>query len=265
MGLLILAATAAPVGGYLNGLKAIPVVLVLLAWAKALSWADKDAEAARLKRDLINVGLMGGFIGGFALFIILPNFFIAFLALLAVIGVEAGVYLQMRKAAVGLGDLKGDFKKWVQGMGRPPKEVEEIAGAVQIVGSNGSLLPAPKINTPEAESYNGIQSLLTDPMVNNADVIDMAPSETGLTVKYSVDGVTYTGASVSKTLGAAVVAYLKAASGLDMGELRKPQKGNIKLNVNGKRREMQFETKGSTAGEYAQVYRRCQKASRLQS
>jgi len=165
-------------------------------------------------------------------------------------GVEAGVYLQMRSAAVGLADLKGDFKNWINSLGRGPKEVKEITGAVQIVGSHGHLLPAPKAQTPEAESYSGIQSLLTDPLVNNADVIELGPSENGYTAKYSVDGVTYTGASVSKTVGGAVIAYLKAAAGLDMGELRKPQKGSLKLNVNGKRREMQMETKGSTAGEF---------------
>jgi general secretion pathway protein E len=252
MGLHILAA-APPIGNYLNGLKAIPVVLVLLAWAKALSWVDKDTEAARMKREMINTAMMGGFILGFALFIFLPNFFIAFLAMLAVVGVEAGVYLQMRKAAVGLGDLKGDFKAWVKGLGGKPKEVQEVAGAVQIVGANGSLLPPPKANTPEAESYNGIQSMLTDPMVNNAEVIDIGPTEAGLTVRYTVDGVSYTGASVSKTLGASVIAYLKAAAGLDLGEVRKPQKGTLKLNVNSKRREVQLETKGSTAGEYARL------------
>jgi general secretion pathway protein E len=250
MGLLILAADV-PVGGYLNGLKAIPVVIVLLAWANALSWVDKDTEAAHMKRDLINSGLMAGFILGFALFIALPNFFIAFLAMLVVVGIEAGVYLSIRKSAVGLGDLKGDFRAWIKSIGREPAPVAEVVGAVQIVGGNGALLPAPKANTPEAESYQGIQSLLTDPLTNNADVIDLYPSEPGVTAKYSVDGVTYTGASISKTVGAAVIAYLKAAAGLDIGEVRKPQRGSLKLNVNGKRREMQVETKGSTAGEYA--------------
>ncbi len=251
MGLHILAATMPATGQYLNGLKVIPVILVLLAWARALSWADKDAEAVRLNRNALNISMMGGFILGFALFIYLPNFFLAFGALLVVCGIEAGVYLQMRKAVAGLSDLKGDFKAWVGSLGGKPKEVQEIAGAVQIVGGNGSLLPAPKPNTPEAESYNGIQSLLTDPMTNNAEIIDLAPSESGLSVKYVVDGVSYNGASVSKGIGTSVIEYLKAAAGLDLAELRKPQKGTIKLNINGKRREMLFETKGSTAGEYA--------------
>jgi type IV pilus assembly protein PilB len=250
MGLHFLAASDVPVGQYLNGLKFIPVVIVLLIWAKALTWVDKDAEVARLPRDMINIGLMLGLIAGFAAFFFLPNFFIALLALLAVPCVEAGVYLSMRKKTVGLKDLRGDFKNWIRSFGRDAKPVEEIAGAVQIVGPNG-LLPAPKADSPEAESYNGIQTMLTDPLTNNAEVIEIGPVEGGVVVKYSVDGVTYTGASVSKTLGSAAIAYLKAAAGLDMGEVRKPQKGTLKLNVNGKKKELQLETKGSTAGEFA--------------
>ena len=161
MGSAILASV--PAGDYVSGIKVIPVVLILLAWVRALSWVDKDAEAARLNRDGINSALLGGLIVAFALFLLVPNFFIAFIVLLAVIGVEAGIYLSMRKKAVGLSDLKTDFKAWVKSMGREKKEVEEIAGAVQIVGANGSLLPAPRPQTPEAESYNGIQKLLTDP------------------------------------------------------------------------------------------------------
>lgn len=250
MGLHMLAVSM-PVGQYLNGLKVIPLVLVLLVWARALSWADKDTEAARMPRDIINTFMMAGFILAFALFIFLPSFIIAFLALIAVAGVEAGVYLQMRKASVGLADLRGDFKAWIKSLGGKPKEVAEVAGLVQIVGSNGALLPAPKANTPEAESYGGIQSMLTDPLINNAEVIDVGPSENGLSIKYVVDGVSYNGASVPKPVGTAAIAYLKAAAGLDLAEVRKPQRGTLKLNVNGRRRELQLDTKGSTAGEYA--------------
>src|SRR5262249_38605214 len=145
--------------------------------------------------------------------------------------VEAGVYLLIRKQQVGLGDLGDQFKGWVRGLGGKPKEVKEIAGAVQLVGPGGSLLPAPEPDTPEAESYNGMQKMLTDPLENHAEIIEISPAEGGQLVKYLVDGVVYNGASVTKALGGAVVSYLKAAAGLDIGEVRKPQTGTLKLNI----------------------------------
>ena len=42
--------------------------------------------------------------------------------------------------------------------------------------------------------------MLTDPLENNAEVIEITPAESGHVVKYLVDGVVYTGASVSKQL-----------------------------------------------------------------
>lgn len=252
MGLHLLATSDVFAGDYLSWIKAIPVLVILLAWARALSWADKDAVEARMPRDAINSGMMAGLVIAFAAFVLLPApYVVGLAAILVVVGVEAGVYLSMRNKAVGLKDLKGDFVLWVKSVGRKPREVEEVAGAVQLVGADGKLLPAPKANAPEAESYEAIQRMLTDPLNNNADVIEVAPGEGGSTVKYSVDGVSYTGSSVGKTLAADAMVYLKAAAGLDIGEVRKPQKGGLKLNINGKRKEMSLETKGSTAGEFA--------------
>ena len=252
MGLHLLAAGQVPTGDYVSGLKVIPVVIVVLAWARLLTWADKDALAAHMPREKINSGLLGGLVVGFFAFLAIPNFWLALPALLAVAGVEAIVYLQMRKARVGSNaDLKDEFRAWLRSMGGKPKQTEEIVGAVQLVGGNGQLLPAPKKQTPEAEAYEGIQRMLTDPLTNEADQIDLRPSEAGATVKYAVDGVSYDGASVSKNIAADALVYLKAAAGLDVGEVRKPQKGGIKLNINGKRREMRLETHGSTAGETA--------------
>ena len=250
MGLQMLAA-AVPTGDYVSGLKVIPVVIVVLIWARLLTWVDKDALAAHMPRDLINTGLMAGLILGFAVFLIVPNFLIALPSMIAVAGVEAAVYLQMRKAKVGLGDLRGEFRTWVKSFGGKPKEVEEISGAVQLVGADGALLPAPKKDTPEAEAYDGIQKMLTDPLTNGADVIEIAPADAGAAVKYAVDGVTYDGASVNQNVAADALVYLKAAAGLDVGEVRKPQKGAIKLNINGKRKELRLETRGNTAGESA--------------
>jgi type II secretory ATPase GspE/PulE/Tfp pilus assembly ATPase PilB-like protein len=250
MGLHMLAA-AVPTGNYVNGLKVIPVVVVLIVWLRLMTWVDKDTLANNMPRERINTGLMGGVVIGFAAFLFLPTFLIAFATLVAVAGVEAIVFLQYRKQKMGLGDLRGEFNNWIASIRGAPAEVEEIAGAVQLVGTDGQLLPAPKKDAPEAEAYEGIQKMLTDPLTNSADEVLIAPAEGGAAVKYTVDGVTYQGASVTKAVSADALVYLKAAAGLDAAEVRKPQKGSLKLNINGKRREMRLETRGSTAGESA--------------
>ena len=250
---MLAAAPTVATGGYVDGLKVIPVVVVLLIWLRLLTWVDKDTLAQNMARDQINSGLMAGVGRGRGpVFFLLPNFFLAFGVLVAAAAVEAGVYLQVRKQKVGSNaDIGRDFNAWVRSFGGKPKEVEEISGAIQLVGPDGKLLPAPKKETPEAEAYDGIQRLLTDPLNNNADVIELGPTENGTVVKYAVDGVNYDGASISKNLAADALVYLKAAAGLDVGEVRKPQKGTIKLNMASKRKDYRLETRGSTAGESA--------------
>src|SRR5687767_4638785 len=94
------------VGGYVSVWKTIPVLLVLLVWARLLTWADKDAPAAHLPRVPLNVSFLGGLILAFALFFFLPNFFLALDVVVLVFAVEAGVYLTLRHKRVDLADLQ---------------------------------------------------------------------------------------------------------------------------------------------------------------
>ena len=101
------------VGGYVSPLKTIPVLLVLLLWARLLTWVDKDSPAAHLPREGLNVAFLGGLVVGFGLFFFLPTFLIAFPVLLFVMAVEFGAYLIIRHQKVGLADLKVQFNDWI--------------------------------------------------------------------------------------------------------------------------------------------------------
>src|ERR1043165_4584112 len=106
MALSLLPLAVAEGGGYLNVWKALPVLVILFLWARMLTWVDKDAEAAYLPREAINGSFMGGALLSFALFFILPNFWICLGVLLFFLLAEAGTYLIIRNKKVGLADLK---------------------------------------------------------------------------------------------------------------------------------------------------------------
>ena len=108
----IVAAAAVEGGGYISLIKIVPPLLVLAAWGRLLTWADKDAVDAHLPRIPLNLAFLSGMAGAFALFFLLPGgFIVGFVALLLVFGVEAGVYLMLRQKRVGLGDLKVQFNE----------------------------------------------------------------------------------------------------------------------------------------------------------
>ena len=61
-------------GGYISAWKLIPLLVVVLIWARLMTWADNDAEAAHLPRIPFNVSFLAGLILAFFLFLYLPNF-----------------------------------------------------------------------------------------------------------------------------------------------------------------------------------------------
>jgi len=251
MGLAFVAAVE--VGGYVSALKALPVLLVLLLWARLLTWIDKDAPAAHLPRDGINLGFLAGMIAGFALFFFLPTFLIAFSALLFLLIIEAGVYLGLRHQKVGLTDLKAQFQEWLASFKGGEKKVKEQPNQVQIVVKGGSVLPPPDADSMERPAFDALQTALMEPLRKNAEQVDLAPSENGSVLKYMVDGVSYRGSTVERGVAANAVMMLKSAAGLDVEDRRKPQRGTIKLGMEGRRTEFRIDTAGSTAGEYLRL------------
>src|SRR5260221_11720370 len=134
---------AAPVGGgYVSTLKVIPALVILVVWARLLTWADKDAPAAHLPRITFNLANISGMMVASALFFLLATFWVSFAVLLVAAGIESGAYLTVRKKTVGLEDLDKQFKTWLKSF-KGKKAVKTVAGAVQVFSKEGKPLPVP--------------------------------------------------------------------------------------------------------------------------
>ena len=241
------------VGGYVSALKTIPVILVLLLWARLLTWVDKDAPAAHLPRAAFNAGFLGGMILAFCLLLFLPGYVIAFPAFLAIMLIEAAIYLSIRKKHVGLGDLKSQFNEWLASFKKEKKAGADLPNQVQIINKEGGQVTPPDSEDPKRPAYDALQNALIEPLRKGSEQIDISPADTGAAVKYSVDGVPYRGATIDRGLAPVVAEFLKQAANLDVNDRRKPQRGALKLGMEGKRAEYRLDTAGSTAGEYMRL------------
>lgn len=237
------------VGGYINVWKLIPLLIVVLIWARLLTWADKDAPSVFLPRIPINTGLFAGMLLGLVLFFVLPGFAVALTVLVFIMLLEIGVYLFMRKQKTGLGDLQLQFKNWIGSFGGKAKAVEAPAGDVLLIDKSGNGIAAPTAEDPNRPAYDSVQLFFTEPLRRFAEEIQLAPNENGWGVRYSVDGVPYNGATIDKNAATAAIQYVKPLAGLDMNERRKPQSGTLKVTVDGKRHELAIQTRGSSTGE----------------
>jgi general secretion pathway protein E len=184
----------------------------------------------------------------------LPGFAIAITVLCVIVLAEGGAYLFIRNQKVGLGDLNKQFNSWVASFKGKGREIEAPPGDVLLIGKNGNSIAAPASDDPSRAAYDAVQSVLTEPLRKFAEFVELRPSpEGGWQTRFSVDGVTYAGAKLSRESAAAAVDYIKQTAGLNAAEKRKPQSGNMKVSVDGKRRDLVIQTAGSTTGEQLKV------------
>lgn len=254
---LLAAVSAEPVagGGYVSIFKAVVALLILLAWARLLAWADEDAPVAHMPRIPLNIGNLFGLIVAFAIFFLIPgtfSFWIGVPILLIGIAVEIAVYLNIRKKIVGLADLRKQWNEYRAG--NKGKKKEETGPGEVVLMTKAGPVPAPDPTSPDKPAYDAAQLALTDPLKKGADQIDIdARAEGGASIKYIVDGVSYTGQVIDRVAGSSAISYVKGLAGMDVEERRKPQTGAMKLQIGQWKREVKVQTAGNTAGEYLRM------------
>jgi type II secretory ATPase GspE/PulE/Tfp pilus assembly ATPase PilB-like protein len=240
-----------PTGPYINGYLVIPFLIILLIWAKLLTWIDKDAPACRLPRQMMNAGMWGGLVAGVFLFLMLPMGAVGgFSIFVGILIVEMGVYLGLRHQKVGLGDLTVQFKGMLQSKGKKEKKEAKIAaGQIVIVNKAGVPMPQPDPQVPERQQFDAAQLVLRDPMRRGSERIELTVNNDGGTVTYLVDGFQYDGPALDRNAAAGAIGFFKFVAGLDATEKRKPQVGPFKTVLDNVKREMQVKTRGSSSTE----------------
>lgn len=243
------------VGPFASGYKILALFIASLLWWRLLTWIDKDAPAARLPRELVNLGSVGAYALAFVLFLFLPGFWLAFSVFLVVLLASVGVYLAVRNQQVGLKDLGAELKsiKLFSGGEKTKKKKkgasEEISATVVLATRDGRAMHQPEDEAPERPAFDALQAMLADPLRRGMEKLDLAPQDASMVTQYWVDGVMYAGSQFNKTIATSAIHILKRLAGLDINEKRKPQSGTIQVILDGKRKDIEVQTAGSTVGE----------------
>ena len=244
---------AVPVGGYISIYKVVTMLVLSLVWWRLLAWIDKDAPAARLPREAVNLGTVGTHIAAWVLVLLLPGFWMALAVFVVLMLASFGAYLGMRNAQVGLKDLKTEIKEiklFGGGSGKKKKaDIDEVPGLVGLAGKDGKPWRQPEQDNPERPIYDIVQLMMTEPLRRGMDRLELTPIEGAMLTQYWVDGVVYNGGQFNRNGAAGAITSLKRLARLDVEEKRKPQMGTIQVSIDGKRHELQVHTAGSTAGE----------------
>jgi len=247
---------------YMNLFKIIPVVALLLGWAAAIQWVDRDTDVVKTKREQWNVIVIsGGLVGYFALFVPPwhgPLFLvgIGFWLLLAGGAIVAYVVHRNGRVIPSARVLTIDhFKRSVLGSGKK-KAIKNKGQRVRIEDHKGNYVERP--DEPElVYEYDAAQDFLHDVLWRRALDVDILAGKEVYRVVYRIDGVpTERPGGIPIEDGERLFRFLKRNAGLNIEEIRRPQTGKMKMGLlSATDTEVtEVHSSGTTAGERLRLH-----------
>lgn len=238
---------------YINPVFVGIAFLLTLAWVKFASWINGDLKQLTDQNLVAWQSALLGSVGlNTLLWILVPNFAIALIANVLIIGGVFGYYYRVRTAQLGpppnpLEMLSGKIGNTAQ-----QRQVKKSASqlALSYLGKSGRLAPLPKTDDP---AYNGVvlmDNLILQAMEARAQRIDLVPSEQAYDVIYTTDGVGYPQSGMQRSTAEPIIQSVKLITGLSLEERRRPQKGELVIqDAAHTRTPLVVRTSGTTAGE----------------
>ena len=246
-------------GGYFNLFKIGVVIALLLGWAGASQWIDRDTHRVKTKREQWNVIVMSGaVVGAFVLFV--PPwkgwlmFFVGLVLCLLIAGGAILAYVIHRNGRVAAGRRVltiRHLQRLMKSRGQS-KIVADKGQRVRIFDSAGKDVTLP--NEPEERlDYQATQDFLFELLWRRSSDADILAGRERYRIVYRIDGVvTEKNEGLSAEEGERVFRYLKKVAGLNVAEIRRPQLGHIRAGLLGASADpgkTTVQTSGTTQGE----------------
>lgn len=244
---------------YFNPFKMLTVLVLLLLWALAAEWVDKDTNTVKTKREQWNMIVLGGGLVGFLVLIVPPwqgpLFFAGVATWIAFAGGGLFAYIMHRNGRVipAARVMTVDhFKRLLRGDQTKKAVGKDKGQRVRIADHEGEYV-TPPVDPDARIDYEVAQDFLYDALWRRASDLDMVVGKDACRVVYRIDGVaTEKPDPVTAEDADRLVRYLKQLAGLNTKEIRRPQKGKIKaalLSQAGDVGPTEVYTSGSTTGE----------------
>ncbi len=245
--------------GYINFVKVGVVLLLLLGWAAAAQWIDRDTDVVKTKREQWNlIVLAGAMVAYFVLFI--PPwsgglFVLGLTFWLLIAGGSMLAYVVHRNGRV-VPDARiltlGHAKRLAL-RGKEGKQSRSEKGLrVRISDHGGKFVESPR-DAEEARAFHAVQDFLHDMLWRRAADVEMVAGKEKYRLVYRIDGVAVERPEgLPPDDGERMFRYFKKLAGLNVEEIRRPQSGRIQaalLSHEGDPPYAEVRTSGTTAGE----------------
>jgi type II secretory ATPase GspE/PulE/Tfp pilus assembly ATPase PilB-like protein len=248
-----------------NPLKILAVILLTFGWAAVAQWIDKDTDAVKTKREQWNfIAMAGALVGFFALLFVPlwqgPLFFAGVAVWLAIAGGAVFLYIMHRNGRVTPNArvlTPAHFKRLLAGGPKKARKGKSKGHRVRVENHEGKFVEPPD-DLAEFEEYEAAQDFLYDVLWRRASDVDVLAGKEKYRVVYRVDGVaTENKEGLTPEVGERVFRFLKRVGGLNVEEIRRPQRGRVEIHLlaeTDKSGKTEVITSGTTAGERLQLH-----------
>ena len=244
------------VGGFLAWWKILILGVIFLVWLGLLPWIDRDTAEHRFPREMINSLEWVGVVLAMGLIFIVPEFVGVLISTVVLFAAGIGGYLIYRKTQVGLEDVPGMLGLYFKNLFRSKKvklkdtSLPEVAfGNLTLMTGKGRELPIPEQEDPRRAGYEAAHRVLLDPLYKGSERVAFVPAGDRYATKMTIDGFDYAGEAFPTEVAQVAIEYFKDFAGMDNGEHRKKQKGQMRARIASGSHKIDVTTSGTRNGE----------------
>ncbi len=246
-------------GPYVSVVKVAVVVVMLLLWAFAAQWVDRDTNVVKTRREQWNmVVLAGACVATFVLFMVPmwhgSMFAVGITAWVSLAGGAMLAYVVHRNSRMVASAkvLTIGHVKRVLSRGDGRKRIKDKGLRVKLTDHDDKFVELPD-DPDDAQAFQDVQEFLYDLLWRRACAADIVAGKEKYRLVYRIDGVsTEREEGIEPEIGERLVRFLKQIAGLKVEEIRRPQHGSIEaalLSASGNPGKTDVYTSGTTAGE----------------
>ena len=228
-------------GWYVSLWKILLTILVYLCWVFSTDWLSSDCQENKFGIARWVPIVYGSFMGTLLLFWLIPVFWVSFPLLLAGYITPLAIYIVKRNAVLSDGEkvLTREHLRYCLAdslslvgvkMETKAKDVH-TTGPPIVLGPFGGTKTENEQRRIAARAHAGFRDarqLLADGLAQEAEIIVMDFSQTGVAIKYQVDGAWHNAAPIEREKADPALQALKLLCGLKPEDRRNKQEGKFK-------------------------------------
>jgi type II secretory ATPase GspE/PulE/Tfp pilus assembly ATPase PilB-like protein len=251
-------------GGYISTGKLVFMFLLTVPALALLPWVYQDTKQVRLPRELWSGMVLASYALGVLFWLLIPVYVVGLLFYLLLAGGGFLGYVLYRNSKVEprFKVLTGDHIASIfQGKGGKKGKTQsgQVESRCKIYGADSSLVHPPATGGEDADpkklrGFNLAQRILFDVVWRRASEADIVPHKNKATIRYTIDGVVSERPDMDVADSEALAQFIKSIAKLDTQERRRPQQGQISVEVTeGQQEEVSVRTAGTTSGQRIQI------------